>query len=279
MDDLNTEIAAVSGQNYLTIYGGGDPIVFDGSAYVLTGLDCHDLRCAVPEYRSRDITGILHGEPVLFERRCVLRGVVLAGEGAATLAARRARLGRSVAPGDTFILKIGSYSAAAYCNSMPEYDSTEYYGDHTGAAAFRIEFTMPYPAMQGEEVYHNWVGIIDTEEVEMEGDIPVGFAFIAEISGPESAVTLNVADENGHSRSLTVTHSLVRGDILTITSLDSLKAVTLSHGDEVIDVLGDTECDKFPILVPGVNTISFSDQSATVQLRAYPTYLNIEELL
>ena len=63
----------------LAIYGGGDPILFDGSAYVLTGLDCHDLRCSVPEYRSRASVGILHGECALFERRCVLHGVVQIG--------------------------------------------------------------------------------------------------------------------------------------------------------------------------------------------------------
>lgn len=280
MENLNVQTAAAApASNNLTIYGGGDPIVFDGSAYVLTGLDCHDLRCGVPEYRSRGITGIVCGESVLFERRCVLRGVVLSGEGTETLAARRKRLGKAVAPDHNFTFKIGDYSAAAYAVSMPEYDGAEQYGPHTGAAAFRLEFTMPYPAMKGEEIYRRWAGITDRETVEVGGDIPVGFAIRAYISGPETDVTLTVEDDSGHSRSIKVTYPLQRDDELTFTVAESWKAVTLVRDSESTSLLGVTECDKFPQLVPGVNKISFSDQSATVYLNAYPAYLNIEELL
>lgn len=280
MENLNVQTATdAPADNNLTIYGGGDPIVFDGSAYVLTGLDCHDLRCGVPEYRSRGITGISYGESALFERRCVLRGVVLSGEGTETLAARRTRLGKAVAPDHDFTFKIGDYSATAYAVSMPEYDSADQYGPHTGAAAFRLEFTMPYPAMEGEEIYHSWIGIPDKETVEIGGDIPVGFAVTAVISGPETDVTLTVSDSSGHSRSIKVTHPLQRNDELTFTVAESWKAVTLVRDSESSNLLGVTECDKFPQLVPGVNYISFSDQSATVYLRANPSYLNIEELL
>lgn len=262
----------------LSIYGGGEPIVFDGAGYVLTGLDCHDIRCLAAEYKSPSSVGILHGDTAIYSRRCVLRGVVLSGD-EETLAQRRARLGRALAPCGDITMKIGNYSAAVYTESMPEYASEEQYGAHTGASAFAATLIMPYPAMLGEEKYLRLEGISHSAEVEMDGDLPVGFGLTAELSGEENEVTVITSDEDGDSRSLTVTYDFVRGDMLTVTTLDSRKAVTLTRDGELIDLLGVTECEKFPRLAPGVNSLSFSDTSAAVQLTAYPAYLNIEELL
>lgn len=263
----------------LVLIGRRESIAFDGTDFILTGFDCSKVETKRHTYKIPGRHGEISDDAYLFRRTVKIEGVIVARSGTKTLSQCISTLERVTAPDTDMRMYIGEKYADVYTESFPEYIHAEYFNERTGAIGFRLSIIMPFPAVYGEMAIYNFPnGIAETDVINFDGDLSLGFSFSAYMKGPEESATLNVYDESGICHyELTVTYPFLRDDELLICTIDGNKTVKLYRGDTVTDLMGSTECADFPRLYPGKNYISFSDQAASLIINASPAYLNITE--